>query len=259
MDMDCKGGGTSESAERLSYPGSKGQAGTWQRIIGQMPPHSVYVEPFLGSGQIFHRKRPAERSILIDREAAVIAKVGAGIRVPAISAICGDAISLLPGLLLMLPSDALIYADPPYPLSTRKGRRYYNHEMSDDQHAALLALLQGAKCCVMVSSYPNDIYGATLQNWRCLRYPTRTRGRTVTECLWCNFPEPTRLHDPSYTGRNYRERLYLRRLAARWLARLEGMAERKRSFLLRAIVDRYAPVAALPPVVSPGTALRDPI
>lgn len=41
----------------MSYPGSKGQAGTWQRIIGQMPPHSVYVEPFFGSGQVFWRKR----------------------------------------------------------------------------------------------------------------------------------------------------------------------------------------------------------
>lgn len=32
----------------MSYPGSKAQAGVWQRIIGQMPEHSVYVEPFFG-------------------------------------------------------------------------------------------------------------------------------------------------------------------------------------------------------------------
>lgn len=49
------------------YPGSKGQAGVWQRIIGQMPPHSIYVEPFFGSGQIFWHKRRAASSILIDR------------------------------------------------------------------------------------------------------------------------------------------------------------------------------------------------
>ena len=41
----------------MSYPGSKAQAGVFQRIIGQMPPHSTYVEPFFGSGQIFWRKR----------------------------------------------------------------------------------------------------------------------------------------------------------------------------------------------------------
>ena len=54
------------------YPGSKGAAGTWQRIIGQMPPHSVYVEPFFGSGQIFHRKRRSPSSILIDCNPRVI-------------------------------------------------------------------------------------------------------------------------------------------------------------------------------------------
>ncbi len=43
----------------MSYPGSKGQAGTHQRIIGQMRPHSVYVEAFFGDGVIYERKRPA--------------------------------------------------------------------------------------------------------------------------------------------------------------------------------------------------------
>lgn len=46
------------------YIGSK--AGVFRRIIGEMPPHSVYVEPFFGSGAIFFKKRPAARSILID-------------------------------------------------------------------------------------------------------------------------------------------------------------------------------------------------
>ena len=33
----------------MSYPGSKAQAGVFQRIIGQMPQHPVYVEPFFVS------------------------------------------------------------------------------------------------------------------------------------------------------------------------------------------------------------------
>jgi DNA adenine methylase len=69
----------------MSYPGSKGQAGVFQRIIGQMPPHSVYVEPFFGSGQVFWRKRRAASTIAIDLDPGVIAKVGAEAGVSAIS------------------------------------------------------------------------------------------------------------------------------------------------------------------------------
>jgi site-specific DNA-adenine methylase len=56
----------------MGYLGSKAQAGVWQRIIGQMPAHSFYVEPFFGSGQIFWRKKlsvhmpPVKRGYLLD-------------------------------------------------------------------------------------------------------------------------------------------------------------------------------------------------
>jgi site-specific DNA-adenine methylase len=43
----------------LSYPGGKGGAGVYQAIINQMPPHEVYIEPFLGAGSVLRTKRPA--------------------------------------------------------------------------------------------------------------------------------------------------------------------------------------------------------
>jgi len=219
----------------MGYPGSKAQAGVFQRIIGQMPPHDLYVEAFFGSGQVFWRKRRAERSIIIDRLAAAIAKAGAE---AGVSAICGDAISILPTL--RLGPEALLYCDPPYVLSTRKERIYYEHEMTDRAHASLLTLLQGMECRVLLSGYPSELYGRELQNWRCLRYRTRTRGRTVTECLWCNFHEPVELHDWRYAGKNFRERCSLKRLATRWLARLEAMPARKRGYVLDAVDQRWS-------------------
>lgn len=220
----------------MSYPGSKAQAGVFHRIIGQMPPHSVYVEPFFGSGQVFWRKRRAESSILIDRQRSCIAKLGAeGL---GISAICADALQALATLIPVLPADAVIYCDPPYLLSTRSGRVYYKHEMTDQAHASLLALLQDAKCRALVSGYPSELYGAALRSWRCLSYRTRTRGKTVTECLWCNFPEPTELHDWRYAGKNFRERLYLKRLVKRWGAKLDKMPPRKLGYVLHAIAQR---------------------
>ena len=237
----------------MSYPGSKSQAGTWQRIIGQMPPHALYVEAFAGSAQIYFRKRPAAHSLLIDLAPSVIARLNARIRSAAAGAgdvaICGDAISILPTL--NLPADAVVYCDPPYLLSTRQGRFYYDHEMTDADHCRLLAMLQGLPARVLLSGYPSALYAETLAGWRCLAYRARTRHRTLTECLWCNFPEPTELHDWRYAGLNFRQRLSLKRLAARWLARLERMPPLKRGYVLNAIAQRPAgpnaePGAAVP-------------
>jgi hypothetical protein len=52
----------------MTYPGGKNGAGVWQQILNQMPPHSVFIEPFLGSGALMRRKRPALLNIGIDRD-----------------------------------------------------------------------------------------------------------------------------------------------------------------------------------------------
>jgi len=231
----------------MSYPGSKAQAGVFQRIIGQMPPHWTYVEPFFGSGQVFWRKRPAARSVIIDKDAGVIAKARAELdRLQAVHWLRevhmspGCAFDYLTYPALTLTADAVIYCDPPYLLSTRQERFYYDHELTEKDHARLLALLQALKCRVLLSGYPSELYGATLQDWRCLRYRTRTRGRTVTECLWANFPEPDELHDWRYAGNNFRQRVALKRLANRWLAKLDTMTPRKRGYVLDAISNRIS-------------------
>src|SRR5579883_1311551 len=57
----------------MPYPGGKNGAGVYQQIINRMPPHSVYIEPFLGGGAIMRLKRPAALNIGIDRDPRVIA------------------------------------------------------------------------------------------------------------------------------------------------------------------------------------------
>src|SRR5688572_15356621 len=52
----------------MVYPGGKNGSGVYQTIINLMPPHEVYIEPFLGSGAILRMKRPALRNIGIDRD-----------------------------------------------------------------------------------------------------------------------------------------------------------------------------------------------
>ena len=56
----------------MTYPGGKAGAGVYQTLINLMPPHDVYVEPFLGAGAILRMKRPAALNIGIDLDPEVI-------------------------------------------------------------------------------------------------------------------------------------------------------------------------------------------
>jgi hypothetical protein len=56
----------------MAYPGGKSGAGVYQRIISLMPPHRVYIEPFLGGGAVLRLKRPAEINIGIDLDPEVV-------------------------------------------------------------------------------------------------------------------------------------------------------------------------------------------
>lgn len=56
----------------MPYPGGKHGAGVFQTIISRMPPHSVYIEPFLGGGAIMRMKRPAAVNIGLDLDPEVI-------------------------------------------------------------------------------------------------------------------------------------------------------------------------------------------
>ncbi|MFO1487973.1 MAG: DNA adenine methylase [Verrucomicrobiota bacterium] len=217
----------------------------FHRIIREMPPHRVYVEPFFGSGQIFWRKRRAARSIIIDKLPGLLAKAGAE---AGVSVHAGDAIEQLRCFVFgdgwRLPADTLVYADPPYMLSTRGGRRYYEHEMTDEDHAALLSTLTAAKFRVIISHPVCPLYLQHLRGWRCVPFKTMTRGGMKPDAIWMNYPEPTELHDWNYAGRNFRERLSLKRLASRYVARLSLMSPVKRGYILRDLAASFPALRA---------------
>ncbi|HEV2692081.1 MAG TPA: hypothetical protein VG347_04225 [Verrucomicrobiae bacterium] len=77
-----------------------------------------------------------------------------------------------------------------------------------------------------------------MKGWRCISYRTRTRGRTLTECLWLNYPPPTELHDWRFFGGTHRERVTIKRFAARMVNRLEKYPPLKRNFVLNLINSR---------------------
>ncbi|MBK1711275.1 DNA adenine methylase [Rubrivivax gelatinosus] len=84
----------------------------------------------------------------------------------------------------------LFYADPPYLHSTRSGKtgsNGYLHEMSDDDHAALLERMRAAVGMVVLSGYPSALYDEALQGWE--RHERRAIADCAairTEVVWLN-------------------------------------------------------------------------
>jgi site-specific DNA-adenine methylase len=217
-----------------TYPGGKNGSGVYQRIINLMPPHAVYVEPFLGGGAILRHKQPAPiSSIAIDIDTAVIKAFTA--HIPNLQLICGDAIEHLDYMKVLARPDTLIYCDPPYLMSTRSSQRpYYDHEFaSEEEHIRLLRILRGLPCMVMISGYASTLYDHHLAGWRVETFQAMTRsGHTATEHVWLNFPEPMELHDYRWLGDTFRKRERIKRKQARWRARLASMDSQERYALL---------------------------
>jgi hypothetical protein len=83
--------------------------------------------------------------------------------------------------------EVFIYADPPYPLDTRKNYLYEN-EMANDEHIKLLKLLLKHKGKVMISSYENDLYNNFLKYWK-KEYKNTTAENSIkrTEVIYMNY------------------------------------------------------------------------
>lgn len=218
----------------MQWDGGKGGAGVAQWLINQMPPHRLYVEPFLGGGTIMRLKLPALSSIGIERDAKS-ALIWEKLHVPGLSVSCGDGIAWLEKA--RLPVDALVYCDPPYLLSTRiRQRRMYRCELSEADHVRLLTRLRKLRCRVMISGYESELYASLLSAWRSTRFQTIDRvGRRRWEWVWMNFEEATELHDYRYLGSNFRERERIKRKVRRWTGKLRKMALLERRALLVAM------------------------
>jgi DNA adenine methylase len=237
----------------MRYPGGKASPGVYQRIICQMPPHQVYIEPFLGGGSVMRLKLPARWNYGIDRDRAVVAAAaalaGSGDwvqhRPPGSLAgddaaagfefVAGDGIDWLAARRSF--ASTVVYCDPPYVISARRSpRRMYRYELEDDRHVDLLRVLVELDCPVLLSGYDSKLYRDRLSSWRVVRYPVMTRGGyQVEESLWMNYPEPLDLHDYGYLGDGFRERERIKRKRARWTSRLLAMPALERYALLSSL------------------------
>lgn len=88
--------------------------------------------------------------------------------------------------------DMLHFVDPPYVHSTRthKGSKGYRHEMTDEDHLALIKAVKDLQGYVVLSGYASELYMNHLADWVCHSTTARIsadRGTTLrTEVVWIN-------------------------------------------------------------------------
>lgn len=94
----------------------------------------------------------------------------------------------------------LVYADPPYVLSTRH-RKQYRHEMDDQEHSDLLDVLLAHSGPVLLSGYDNDLYRDRLKGWHRETSACYTQsGNRRQEVVWMNFDPGAQMRIEDVSG-----------------------------------------------------------
>ena len=240
----------------MTYPGGKEGAGTLQRIINAIPPHDVYIEPFAGGAAIYRHKLPAMRSYLLDLDAAALAAIPADAEHT--QKLCGDAITWL-SLYFRTHSDDLeigrkpidsqavrhdalrhfVFVDPPYPEETLASGCRYAHDLSPEQHARLLDVLDDLPAAVALTTYDTPQYSDRLKHWNKVTYQTSTRGGLRAETLYTNYRPADRPHDLRFWGRDKREREKLSRRRRNMVNKLRRLPPVERLQLLGTIAAEF--------------------
>lgn len=213
-----------------AYFGSKATSGLCQPIIAMMPPHDTYIESHLGGGAIMKRKPPAQRNIGIDLDARALERFE-----------CDYPVERVHGCAHRFLSEyryrgrELVYSDPPYLHRTRTSSRRYRFDYGEQDHVALLQLLESLPCQVMVSGYPSALYDDLLEGWRSVELQVMNQAGVRTEKLWFNF-RLDRVHWARYAGKNFTDRQRIKRKAESWGRRYQGLPRAERVAVLAAMM-----------------------
>lgn len=223
------------------YKGGKNGNGTYQTIINQIPEHDIYSEFFTGSAAIYRKLKPADIAFLFEKSQQQLSFIKK-ILAPGHIAHSFDTvanINFLVDVFNLFHSCGyriFVYADPPYPFSSRTYQKpIYKHEMSDSDHIAFLTGIRRAKFSIAISTYKNSIYSEKLSDWRLLQYQSIVRGGTRTEYLYMNYPETSHLHDFSFIGKNFREREKFERIKNNTVRKLQTIDKKLLNSILNSL------------------------
>ena len=192
-----------------------------------MPPHEIYIEPFLGSAAVLRAKRPAKRDIGIEIDPAVCVQLAT--KHPAMELVHGDGIAFLKEF--PFAGNEVIYCDPPYLPCTRSKHRLYKYDLTEEHHFELLQVICQIDANVMISGYENDLYNDVLSSWNTHQFLAKTHRGVREEIIWFNYDRPTELHDYRYLGGDFRERQTIQRRIHRMKKRLCAITPQERALI----------------------------
>ena len=213
------------------YFGSKAASGLCQAIIAMMPPHETYIETHLGGGAIMKRKPPTVNNIGIDIDPEPLSSFDCAYPVHLVNDCAHHYLTHYD-----YSGAELIYCDPPYLTETRTSPRKYRFEYTKQDHIALLELLKGLTCHIILSGYPSSLYDDLLCDWHTITLQAMTRGGPRTEKLWFNY-DIDRTFWASYAGKNFTDRQRIKRKSQRWRNKYEALPNAERLAVLAAIME----------------------
>jgi DNA adenine methylase len=218
----------------MSYLGTKTASGAFQTIIAAMPAHDTYIETHLGAGAVMLNKPNCARSYGIDIDPGA---PGMYACTGHCELVFGDCVAWLQGADLRHAGRVLVYADPPYVLTTRTSNKRYRHDYTDADHERLASCLTSlpANVAVMISGYPSALYDRLFAGWRTVEFQVMTRGGVRTEKLWMNYPADS-AHWSTYAGRDRTDRQRIKRKAARWRRMFDALTPGERLAILAALI-----------------------
>jgi len=217
-----------------AYLGSKAASGLFQAIIAMMPPHETYIETHLGGGAIMKRKPAAMTNIGIDLDPKPLREFTCSYPVQLIQSCAHDFLQQHP-----FTGKELVYCDPPYLAETRTSHNRYRCDYRQQDHVALLAILNTLPCQVMISGYPSRLYDDYLGHWHHLELQAMSRGGPRTEKLWYNF-ELDRVHWARFAGKDAGDRQRIKRKAQRWQQKYQVLPPSERLAILAALMETEA-------------------
>lgn len=248
--VSCATGIDAAATGPTGYLGAKSGAGVAARIVGFMPVHDIYIETHLGTGSVMAKKFALGAACRLDIGIEIDAGVASRFRarypqqakifVNDWRSVDFDLLLLAVPAPLRVPARILFYHDPPYHPDTRLSHHGYDFDYDAVDHARLLSWLTGAGAQFrhMVSGYRCAAYDAALspaRGWRRIDYQVRTRGPTVTESLWLNYPAG----DPHWhksAGTDSNDRIRIKRKQERWRAMIKKCPPAERLALLDGIL-----------------------
>lgn len=221
-----------------SYLGGKNGNGTYHKIINQIPKHKTFVTGFAGKCGIKKNILPTNYNIIIDMDINVI-EYWSNLHKSSQKHTILRTSFLELDLPCFYDPETIIYLDPPYLPEVRSSANKYKHELTRDQHVQLLSKVSKFTAMVAISCYDSELYRTMLDGWRYIKFMSQTRGGPREETLYMNYECPTdgNLHDPRYTGINFRSRDLTKKRINTIIKKISKLPDMERSLLKMRLKD----------------------